>query len=87
MRHHKTRTEFTFTGWLHILKFKHEHFQISDGTYSERCDPEILRITNNVFTFTLENKNGDVLYTNNKEYEHFAKNYWVLEGYDNLITN
>jgi len=57
--------ENTFIDWLHILKFKNNHWMISDGT---RNYDSII--------FTIENKNEDRLKLNQLDYLYLHFNVW-----------
>ena len=48
---------------------------ISEGVYSDRFNDNMV---NGVYRFTISNKNGDLLKTNNLEYKYFFDKIWKL---------
>jgi hypothetical protein len=72
---YQIRKKLTFIEWLYLLKFNKEHFMITEGVYSDRFNDNMV---NGVYRFTISNKNGDLLKTNNLEYKYFFDKIWKL---------
>ncbi len=70
---YKIRKKLTFIEWLYLLKFNREHFMIAEGVYSDRFNDIMI---DGVYRFTISNRNGDLLKTNNLEYKYFFEKIW-----------